>query len=181
MPKWIEFVGFQIVWFACVLGAAHERAWIGCACAAVFTLAVAARSGTPSRALVAACAAGAIGSTADALSRERGWIEYRGAALAGLWAPAWIVALWIAFAATLSSSLNWLRGRAWLSVPFAALGAPLSYAGAARAGAVELGTPRWSALAGVALSWVVALHAAQWIEARLRPRAVRAETQRCER
>jgi hypothetical protein len=174
MPKWVEFVGFQAAWLACVLGAGNERAWIGCAAAAVFVVAVAWPSESRGRAILAACAAGAVGSAADVLARERGWIVYRGEALAGVWTPLWIVALWIAFAATLSSSLGWLRGRAWLSVPFAAIGAPLSYAGAARTGAVELGAPLWPALAGVSASWIAAFHTAQWIEARLRVRGTHA-------
>lgn len=166
MPIWIEVVAFQVVWLACVLSAARANSWLGCACAVVFTLATCAGRRAPRRWFFAACGAGALGSSADALIRAQGWIAYAGAPLAGVWAPAWIVALWIAFAATLASSLRWLRARWWLSVPFAALGAPLSYGGAARLGAVEFGTPRWSALIGVGLSWVAALHLAQWTQAR---------------
>lgn len=169
-PKWIEFVAFQAVWFACVLGAANELAWLGWLASAAFVAAVAWRSDAGPRAVLAAVVAGAIGSAADALARERGWIAYRGAPLAGVWAPVWIVALWFAFAATLSSSLGWLRGRVWLSVPFAAIGAPLSYLGAARTGAVELETSAWTPIAGISASWIVAFHAAQWIEARVRVR-----------
>lgn len=168
MPKWVEFLAFQVVWLACVLGAAHGSGWIGVVAAAAFAAAIARASAAPWRALAAACVAGALGSGADAAARAFGWIEYRGAPLAGVWAPAWIVALWVSFAATLSSSLAWLRGRAWLSVPFAAVGAPLSYTAAARLDAVELGLPRTTAYAGVGASWVVALHAAQLVESRLR-------------
>ncbi|MFN0241803.1 MAG: alpha/beta fold hydrolase [Planctomycetota bacterium] len=174
MKNLLEFVGFQLVWIACVAGAAHGSEWLGCAAALVFTVAVARRSEHSASACGAAFVTGVVCSSADAVQRGLGWIEYEGSPLAQAWAPAWIVALWVAFAATLSSSLAWLRGRWWISLPFAAIGAPLSYLGAERLGAVSISAPRASALAGVAVAWCVALHAAQWLELRLRAPAPRA-------
>lgn len=176
--KLVNALTFQLVWFACVLGAAHERAWPGVTAAFVhvsLTLALergaarrAGRTVALSRALTAFVLAGVAGSAADMAQRVCGFVTYAGPVLGGVWAPLWIVALWIAFAATLSSSLAWLRGRLWLSLPFAALGAPLSYLGAERLGAVTIGAPRLASLAGVSVAWVIAFHGAQWLETRVR-------------
>lgn len=188
--KLVNALTFQLVWFACVFGTAHGHAWLGVAVASAhvaLTLACerrvairAGRSFVMPRVLAAWLLAGFAGSAADTLQRACGFVEYSGSALGGVWAPAWIVALWIAFAATLSSSLAWLRGRVWLSLPFAVLGAPLSYLGAERLGAVtiggaELGGTRLLSLAGVGVAWGIAFHGAQWIEARVRrePRTAR--------
>lgn len=176
--KLVNALAFQLVWFACVFGAAHGHAWPGIAAASAhvaLTLVCerrvaigAGRSFAIPRALGAFVLAGVLGSAADTLQRACGFVEYSGSAPGGVWAPVWIVALWIAFAATLSSSLAWLRGRVWLSLPFAVLGAPLSYLGAERLGAVTIGAPRLAALAGIGVAWGIAFHGAQWIEARVR-------------
>jgi hypothetical protein len=172
--KLVNALTFQLVWFACVLGAADGAAWPGLvmASAHVALTLLFARSATPTfskpRALAAFVLAGVAGSAADVAQRSCGFIAYAGPALGGVWVPLWIVALWIAFATTLSSSLAWLRGPMWLSVPFAALGAPLSYLGAERLGAVTIGAPRLTSLAGVSVAWVIAFHGAQWLEARVR-------------
>lgn len=176
--KLLNALTFQLVWFACVLGAAHGHTWIGVCATLVhvaLTLALeriaARRTGrtfAPARALAAFVLAGAAGSAADALLCAAGFVEYAAPAFSSMWAPAWIVALWIAFAATLSSSLAWLRGRVWLSLAFAALGAPLSYLGAERLGAVTIGAPRPASLAGIGVTWAIAFHVAQWLESRIR-------------
>lgn len=176
--KLVNALTFQLVWFACVLAAAHGHTWIGVCAALVhvaLTLALervaarrAGRTFVLARALAAFVLAGVAGSAADALLCAAGFVEYAGPALSSVWAPAWIVALWIAFAATLSSSLAWLRGRMWLSLAFAALGAPLSYLGAERLGAVTIGAPRPASLVGIGVAWAIAFHVAQWIEARIR-------------
>lgn len=166
MKKLLEFAGFQLVWFACVLGAAHEAEWLGCVAALAFAGACALRSGNAARSMIAILLAGVVGSGVDALQRGLGWIDYRGAPVFAVWAPAWILALWIAFAATFSSSMAWLRGRPWVSVPFAAVGAPLSYLGAERLGAVAIETPRLLSLCGIGAAWVAGFHTAQRVEAR---------------
>ena len=176
--KLVNALTFQLVWCACVFGAAHGDAWIGMCAALVhvaLTLALehgaaqrAGRTFAFARALAAFLLAGVAGSAADAVLRARGFVGYAGPALGGVWVPVWIVALWIAFAATFSSSLAWLRGRVWLSLPFAAFGAPLSYLGAERVGAVSIDGTRISSLAAVSVAWAIAFHGAQWIEARVR-------------
>lgn len=176
--KLVNAIAFQLVWFACVLGAARGHAWPGVLAAlghVALTLALeraaahhAGRTFALARVLEAFLLAGIAGSAVDAVLRASGCLAYAGPALGGVWAPAWIVALWIAFAATLSSSLGWLRGRVWLSLPFAACGAPLSYLGAERLGAVTIGGERLLSLAAIGVAWAFAFHAAQWLEARVR-------------
>ena len=52
--------------------------------------------------------------------------------------PVWMVALWVAFAATLRHSLGWLRGRWLLGAVLGAIGGPLAYLSGQALGAVAL-------------------------------------------
>jgi len=60
----------------------------------------------------------------------------------GLPIPLWLAAIWLGFGGTLRGSLRWLSARPALMTALAAPGAPLTYLGAQRLGAVEfpLGT-----------------------------------------
>jgi hypothetical protein len=168
VSKLANFVGFQACWFACVLGAAHGREWLGPVVVLVF-VALALR-GSPKRAreLLALAGVALIGTVVDSLEVACGWLRFEGTLLAGVLAPAWIVALWVAFALTFDSSLAWLAGRrVWFGI-FGLFGAPLSYWGGVRMGALEFGEPLLPALGGIGVAWGVALPLASWAFERLR-------------
>jgi hypothetical protein len=59
---------------------------------------------------------------------------------AGLLPPLWLLSLWPAFASALSEghSLSWLKQRPLVAAGLGAVLGPLSYAGGARLGALEL-------------------------------------------
>lgn len=167
MSRLANFVGFQLCWFACVLGAARETHWLGPACVLGWCALHLARSRSPSRETLALLAVGACGLLVDTLQMHCGWLVYRGTPLAGLLAPAWILALWIAFATTYGSSLAWVARRTWLAALFGTFGAPLSYWAGVRMGAVQFGEPLWSSIAGIAIGWGVAFPATVALHARL--------------
>lgn len=182
MKAFANFVGFQAVWFACVLGAARGASWIGVAAGIVFAL-VCAERGRRMRALAALALVGVVGCGVDSLQRAAGWIEYANpgfAPVAEPWsssaalawpaalAPAWIVALWVAFGATFRSSMRWLGAYPVVRVVFALVGAPVSYLGAERMGAVVIQGDRASSLAFIGLAWAFGFPLAWWLEERVR-------------
>lgn len=171
MKALANFVGFQAVWFACVLGAARDAGWIGVAAALVFALACLER-GRRARAFAALICVGALGCGVDSLERAAGWIEYASPGLGGAWpsalAPAWIVALWIAFGATFRLSMRWLDAYPVVRVLFALVGAPVSYLGAERMGAVTIEGDRFASLACLGLAWSFGFPLAWLVEARVR-------------
>jgi hypothetical protein len=79
-----------------------------------------------------------------------------GLGLAGVFnfslAPAWIVALWMAFGSVLPAFLSWLGGRYVLASLIGAVGAPLSYYGGVGLGAVQMPNLIFS-LVAIALVW----------------------------
>ncbi len=168
MSKLTNFVGFQLCWFACVLGAARGHEWAGPLSVALFLGWALLRVARPARELAALALAAGLGTVVDTLQLRMGWLAYAGTPIAGALAPAWIVALWVVFAMTFDSSLAWLaRRRAWFAA-FGAVGAPCSYWGGARLGAVTFGEPLWPSVLGISVCWGLALPLASWAVERLR-------------
>ncbi len=168
MSKLVNFLGFQACWFACVLGAAKGLEWLGPLCVALWSIYAVRCAPQRTREALALAAVGLLGALVGVVELGLGWLEFRGAQLAPALAPAWILALWIVFASTFSSSLAWVTSRPWLNAAFALFGAPLSYLGGERLGSLTVLEPRFHALLGVGVLWAFALPLATWIYARVR-------------
>lgn len=157
MGFWGNLLGYQAAWFAAVWSAGRGEAWIGMLACLAFVAwqwhASRVRM-ADARVLLAALGCGLLVDGALAAS---GLLLYASPQPA-LPAPAWIVALWGAFALTMNHSMAWFAPRPWLAALFAAVGGPLAYLGAARGfDAVAFPAPAWPALAVLAIAWAVAL------------------------
>ena len=137
----VNFVLFQVCWFASILGAAQGYPIVGPVVvgAAVIGQFLWRRGRVTEFALYGAAAlAGVVFDTGleqiGALSFE----EQADALRIGV--PLWMIGLWVSFAATLPQSLAWLRSRLGLSVVLGAVGGPLAYWGGQSFGAVTLGS-----------------------------------------
>jgi hypothetical protein len=151
----LNIILFQVVWFACILGAAHGYAWLGIAATAAVVAFHAARAAHPAAELKLIGLAVAMGVVLDSVPPALGLVEYPGNAIAPF-APAWILALWANFAMTLNVSLSWLKRRLLLAAVLGAIAGPLSYYGGVKLGALLFSRPEW-ALAAIALEWAVAM------------------------
>lgn len=78
-------------------------------------------------------------------------------------APAWMVALWINFAATLHGCLGWMQGRIPVATLAGALAGPLSYWGGARLGAITLHPDPVHWIVGIGLVWAIATPVLVWL------------------
>lgn len=157
MAFWGNLLGYQATWFAVAWSAGRGQAWIGilaCACFVAWQLAASSRRGADIRVLFAALACGAL---VDGAIASLGLLTYASPA-PGLPAPAWIVALWGAFALTLNHSMAWFAHRPSTTALFAAIGGPMAYLGAARGfGALVFPDPAWPALIALSVAWAIAL------------------------
>lgn len=152
MDRLINFLGFQACWFACVLGAARGLPWLGPAVVGVWSLlhvAGARRRGT----VVGLLAASAVfGFAVDTLHLRLGVLVFNDAPEAMLSRP-WMVALWVAFATTLGSSLGWLSRRYHAAAVLGAAAGPVSYLAGARLGAITIAGEPAGPLLVLAVSW----------------------------
>lgn len=158
MKNWINFIAFQIVWFAAVGGAAKSIWWAGPVALVIFIV-YHFRSGVAAGgdfklmwlALV-------LGFVTDTLMAASGLSTYSSPIPAAPLAPLWILSLWVGFALTLNHSLHYLNSRPLIIAPLAAVVGPMSYYGAGRVwGAVNIAAPVWIALVVLGLCWLVSM------------------------
>jgi hypothetical protein len=168
-----NFLLFQGAWFLCVASAGRDSQWPALA-AAVGLLAVNAAwcAEDARREAWTILVVAPLGFALDTLFARSGVLAYRGIAPFPGAAPLWILVLWAWFAATFHGSLGWLKGRPLLAAVLGLVGAPLSYAGGARLGAVSFGEPAWRSALVVGSAWALATPAFLWLAAR--PRFARA-------
>lgn len=158
MKTWINFIAFQLVWFAAVGGAAYGIWWAG----PFAFLAFAAYHRRPDVRLHGdfrlMWLALVLGFGTDTLMAAAGLSRYAAAVPAAPIAPLWILSLWAGFALTLNHSMRWLTERPLLIVPLAAIVGPTTYFVAARAwGAVTIVAPVEIALGVLGLCWFVSM------------------------
>lgn len=157
MAKLWNFLALQVGWFACVLGAAHGREFLGPLVVAVLLVLHLLRHPARVRELRLLALVMPLGLALDSGQAALGWIHYAGRPLCGVLAPLWIAALWPLLATTFHASMDWLRPRTALAALLGAVGGPLSYLGAERLGAVQVLPDRGTSVAGLALTWGLAL------------------------
>lgn len=174
MMFWITLIAYEAVWFASVIGAGRGRTWPALLAVALFAawrLGVSTRRSVDVRLMGLAFA---LGLLFDGVLVRGGLLVYAAAWPVGL-APAWILALWLAFALTIVPLFGYLQGRSWLAAVFGAIGGPLAYLGAARGWqAVRFLPPAWHALLWLALGWGITLPllttlARRWMHGATRP------------
>jgi len=108
----------------------------------------------------------ALGLLLENLWVRTGLLDY---AVAWPWAgsPAWILALWWAFALSIVPLLGYLHRRLLLAAVFGAIGGPLAYLGAARGwDVVQFAQPQWHSLLALAAGWAVAMPLLAWLARR---------------
>jgi hypothetical protein len=162
----ISFVAFQLCWFACVAGASRGLPWLGPVVVAVFAAAHlwATPAGRPRAGQAWLLAlAGAIGYAADSALVVSGVLSFPPHASLGWPSSVWMVALWVAQAATLTGAMPWLAGRYVVGALVGGLSSPFAYLAGARLGAAILGPSQSAALVVIAVEWALAMPLLMWI------------------
>jgi hypothetical protein len=160
MSKIINFIAFQVAWFAAVLGAANNMPWLGLIAVPAFvalTLAISQRRQTLFLALAAAC----LGFCVDTILMTLGAFSPVPFPYPPPFSPLWMVMLWVNLAMTLNDSMAWLRGRFALAVIFGAVGGPAAYYSGAKLGAAAV--PAMADLVVIGIAWAIAFPALVWI------------------
>lgn len=169
MPSWTTLVAYEAVWLAAVIGAGHGLGWPGVVAVSLFAawrLSVSTCRPIELR-LVAV-------TVMLALALEGLWVTAGLIVYSDPWplpnAPAWLIALWVAFSLTLIPLFGYLHGRPALAALLGAVGGPLAYLGAARANALQFVAPTWRGLLALSLGWAIAMSsltavAGRWLRA----------------
>jgi hypothetical protein len=165
--KVINFVLFQIGWFACVLGGAHGFT-VTASTIALFIIAYhIASTAQPADTFRLVAATSVIGAVFETLLVVTGLAAYQHGQWHDSIAPYWMVLMWPLFATTINSSLHWITTMKTpvISV-IGAISAPLAYYAGNRLGAVEFQQPLLS-LAVIGAGWAVLLPLVTHISCRI--------------
>jgi hypothetical protein len=149
-----NFILFQIGWFACVLGGANDRPWLGTGIALAIVAWHVGRARRPRDEMILVLLSAVIGAVADSVPVAADWVRYASGTLVPGTAPVWLVAMWMLFATTLNVSLRWLQRYPLAASALGAIGGPLAYWGGARLGAMEFVAPV-AATVALAVGWAV--------------------------
>jgi len=169
-PQILNYVLYQLGWFACVLGAAWGHPWIGSALGVVPIVVHVALAERRADALVLALWTGAVGLAADTLQIALGTLRFDVGTITATLPPPWLVLIWAQFAMTFHFGLRWLQLRPLRAALFGALGGPLAFLAGGRLGVVTLHPALWPSLVGLAIVWAAAIPAAVALAERQRDR-----------
>lgn len=160
-------LGNQAVWLCAVAGAGRGLAWPGVVAALLYCAWQLRVSNSRAIDLRLLGLAIVLGGAIDGGLAAAGWLAYAAPWPAAGFAPAWILALWAAFAMLPMHALAWLRHRPLAAFAFGALGGPLAYLGAARGfDAVAVTGPVALTWAVLALAWGTAFACLMRVAAR---------------
>lgn len=169
MARWkrlLNFVGFEVGWFACALGAAGGQPLAGPLVVGLFfglQLLLVPAPGRHARFVLVATLAGWL---IDSGLGRGGVFSFPEGGFHPWLCPIWMAALWANFAGTLHLCLDWLRGRYALASVLGVVGGPLAYYGGHRLGALQLGGSLAVSLAVIAIEWAVATPALVYLSER---------------
>lgn len=152
--KVINFILFQLGWFACVYSAASQQALLGVAIVFVLVIYHVATIEHKSNEIRIIIIAMTIGLVWDSILVALGWLSYSDGMIVDFIAPYWIVVMWGLFAMTLNHSLSWLKNKLVVAAILGFVAGPLAYYAGHKLGAVEF-VQQSQAFIALAISWAI--------------------------
>lgn len=154
----VNALSFQCVWLACVAGAGRGLEWLGplvlCLHLALHRVVAGPRFPAEIRFAVIATV---IGGTADSALQWLGLLSFAHSPWGTVFAPPWMLALWMGFSTLQDHALRWLHGRMLLAVVLGGAAGALSYwTGEKLHALVPLVEPQIT-YGAVALLWAIAM------------------------
>lgn len=144
--KVYNFAGYQCLWFAAILGGAMvEPLLFGLVALHLYMC----RDRLAEAKVIALGAA--LGIAVDSVLTAGGVFVFNEPTSAIV--PLWLMCIWFGFMATLRHSLSYLLGRPVLATLLACVGAPMTYLGGERLGAVSFGFTQWQTAVIIGVAW----------------------------
>lgn len=132
----INFIIFQVAWFACVVSAARQMEWIA-VISIILAIGIHLFLVQDRKAeLQLVLTAGLIGLLLDSALISLGIFTPTSNWMSDNIAPLWLVSLWMLFAITLNHSLRWLQQRYLIAAVMGFIFAPVAYWAGQRLGAL---------------------------------------------
>ena len=156
MQLMVNFILFQIGWFACVISAARQLEWLALLsigiCIAIHLSIVKDRMSE----LQIILTAGLMGLIIDSTLISLGvFIPEFSIGVGGI-APLWLVGMWMLFGITINHSLRWLNQRYFIAAVMGFVFAPVAYLAGQRLGALTFPSdyPDYISLLAIGSCWI---------------------------
>ena len=171
MKTTLYVVGQTVGWFACVVGAAHGRDWLGLLVVAVLlVLHLCMHGKRPAGRIVMLAAVSLVfGFAFDSLLILAGVYEPVRWVIPAPWATIWLLALWVNFALIVDVPLKWLQHHLVIAAVCGGIFGPLAYLAGRRLGAIRIAEPTMFHVAVLSIAWALGLAALMFIARRLPP------------
>jgi len=152
-------------WFACVLGTAHDRPWLGVlVVTGLLALHLATRGDrSMCRILTLALLSVLFGFCFDSLLILSGVYAPVRWLLPAPFAAIWLLTLWVNFALIIDVPLRWLQQHLVVAAVFGGLFGPAAYLGGQRLGAIQIAEPTAFNIAALAVAWALGLAALMFL------------------
>ncbi|MEQ1517369.1 MAG: DUF2878 domain-containing protein [Usitatibacteraceae bacterium] len=162
------FLAFNLVWLTCAIGAAQGSNNVGVTSAIAFVLAALWARDWPRADTGLVVVSGMVGAIVETMLAQSGLVHYGAPILGNGIAPPWIVALWLAFGVTISTSTKLLGKRAsWKAAALGLVFGPLAYAGGQKLGALAIKGDPVRAPSAIAIVWAISFPALVMLHATL--------------
>jgi hypothetical protein len=158
--KTLVYVAGQTAgWFACIVGAAQHRHWLGLlVVTGLVVLHVVTRGNRPTRRiLVLVLASILFGFCFDSLLISCGVYEPVRWVMPFPFAPIWLVALWVNFALIVDVPLRWLQNHLLPAAAFGGIFGPAAYLAGQQFGAVRVAEPVTVQVGVLCVAWALGL------------------------
>ena len=166
MASLVNFIGFQVGWFACVLGAANDKELLGMIIALGIVIYHVVNQGDSRKELKLVLAATVIGLLWETWVLNLNILRYPSHPEALFWAPTWLIMMWALFATTINLSMGWLKDRWVLAVFMGAIFGPLAFVAGEKLGAVVFLDSTLSMIT-LAIGWALLMPLLLWIAERI--------------
>lgn len=134
----LNYILFQVGWFACVLGAANGLPWLAFFVVLILVLGQIYFAPNRKNELMLVGVACVLGAVIDQVLLTNHIVNYTANGWSVAIVPVWIIALWMSFSSTLNLSMRWLREQKILAFFFGLIGGPLAYLAAEKLGAIYI-------------------------------------------
>jgi len=166
MALLVNFIGFQVGWFACVLGAANDKELLGMIIALGAIIYHVITQGDSLKELKLVLAATVIGLFWETWVLNLDILRYPSHPEALFWAPTWLIMMWALFATTINLSMEWLKGRWILALFMGAIFGPLAFIGGEKLGAVVF-LDSTQSIVTLSIGWGLLMPLLLWIAERI--------------
>ncbi|MDA7760533.1 DUF2878 domain-containing protein [bacterium] len=166
MALLVNFIGFQVGWFACVLGSANDKELLGMIIALGIVIYHVVNQGDSRKELKLVLISLAIGLLWETWVLNLNILRYPSHPEALFWAPTWLIMMWALFATTINLSMGWLKGRWLLAMLMGAIFGPLAFVAGEKLGAVVFLDSTLSIIT-LAIGWGLLMPLLLWIAERI--------------